>query len=359
VVDMGDRGREPVAVRDRGGCAADQPRQQRRDVERPVPPSRWRAVQGGQVAHGIQRRHRPHLGVAGLAARRQRGLGGAVGGEEGQMATGRRPEQADASGVDPEACGVVGDPTDRAFDVPGRPPPARAGGRGQPVVDVEDHVPAASEPSWQQAAAPAPLVPTAPMHQHDGGTPRVPRAGGRLGAPHVQPPTHRGPLGAEEGDRLRRRPGGRAREIPRQGHRDALFSRRPQPVPNRHQRHHQGTRRHHGRGQGDAARPGRPRQHGQPQADPSSRRDRQGALGERHPGEVQRLAGAGGDDQQPAHQARPRPPQRHPTPQRPRHPSRQRSRTQSAVGLAPSSAQLLTHGPTVPDPRGRATPSRE
>jgi hypothetical protein len=134
------------------------------------------------------------------------------------MATGRRSEQGDAFGVDPEACGVVVDPSDRAFDVPGRLLPARAGGRGKPVVDIEDHVAAASEPSRKQAAAPAALVPPATMDEHDGGMPPAPRTGALWDEPHIQPP-HRGGVSAEVGDALRRC--------------------RLQPVPNRNQRYHQ------------------------------------------------------------------------------------------------------------------------
>jgi hypothetical protein len=121
------------------------------------------------------------------------------------MATGRRSEQGDAFGVDPEARGVVVDPSDRAFDVPGRLLPARAGGRGKPVVDIEDHIPAASEPSRKQAAAPAALVPPATMDEHDGGMPPAPRTGALWDEPHIQPP-HRGGVSAEVGDGLRRRP---------------------------------------------------------------------------------------------------------------------------------------------------------
>jgi hypothetical protein len=134
------------------------------------------------------------------------------------MATGRRSEQGDAFGVDPEARGVVVDPSDRAFDVPGRLLPARAGGRGKPVIDVEDHIPAASEPSRKQAAAPAALVPPATMDEHDGGMPPAPRTGALWDEPHIQPP-HRGGVSAEVGDGLRRRPG-----MPRQ-------RRDPKPTP--------------------------------------------------------------------------------------------------------------------------------
>ena len=100
------------------------------------------------------------------------------------------------------------------------------------------------------------------------GMPPAPRTGALRDEPYIQPPTHRGGVSAEVGDDLRRRPGGRAREIACQGYRGALRKCRLQPVPNRNQRHHQGTHRHSGRERSDATRPGMPRQRRDPHADP-------------------------------------------------------------------------------------------